>query len=96
MDAKVQRRSFVDLIPLFYAAALLHRLDHPSAASSSFISTSVSPIEPSLSMTVCVDLARKAAAGNLVSFVELEASVRAGLHDIILTARKEAMTVGRW
>ncbi len=96
LDAKVQRRSFVDLIPLFYAAALLHRLDHPCAASSSFISSTVSPLAPFLSMTVCVDLARKAVAGNLVSFVELEDSVRAGLHDIIVTAREEAMAVGRW
>lgn len=96
LDAKNSRRSFVDLIPLFYAAAMLHRLDHPAAASSPFIATAVSPVAPYLSMMDCVDLARRAISGNLVSFAELESSVRAGLQDIIESCREEAMAVGHW
>ena len=96
LDAKHPRRSFVDLIPLFYAAALLHRLDHPSAASPSFVGAMVSPVASRLSMMDCVDLARRASAGSLVSFAELEASVRAGLHDIVDSSRQEVMAGGSW
>ncbi len=83
IDAKPSRRSFVDLIPLFYAAALLDRVDHPSAGSA-FATLAVSPVAPYLSMMDCVDLARRAAASsNSVSLSELEVMVRAGLRDII-------------
>ena len=83
LDATPSRRSFVDLIPLVYATALLHRLGHPSAGSA-LATMSVSPIAPYLSMMDFVDLARRASStSNLVSLSELETMVREALTDIV-------------
>ena len=83
LDATPARRSFVDLIPLSYATALLHRLGHPSAGSA-LATMSVSPIAPYLSMMDFVDLARRASStSNLVSISELETMVRDALCDIV-------------
>ncbi|MET0910439.1 MAG: hypothetical protein ABWZ99_13320, partial [Ilumatobacteraceae bacterium] len=82
IDETAARRSFVDLIPLSYAAALLHRVGHP-AATSALATMAVSPIAPYLSMMDFVDLARRASSGSsAVSLDELHASVRAALLDI--------------
>jgi hypothetical protein len=79
LDATPTRRSFVDLIPLFYAAELLDGLGDGSV-SSTLATVTVSPMAPYLSMMDFVDLARRAeATSNPVSLAELEASVRAGL-----------------
>jgi hypothetical protein len=99
LDARPARRSFVDLIPLFYATAVLDRVGHPSAASA-FAMLGVSPADsyltmPYLSMMACVDLARRAAAtGTVVSLAELETMVRLGLDDIICSAHEEELAVG--
>jgi len=86
LDATPSRRSFIDLIPLFYATSLLHRLGHDSAASA-LATFTVSPIAPYLSMMDSVDLARRAiATSSPVSLRELEATVRSALSDIVNTA----------
>jgi hypothetical protein len=82
IDATASRRSFVDLIPLSYAAALLQRVGHP-AATSALATMAVSPIAPYLSMMDFVDLARRASSGATpVSLDELHASIRAALIEI--------------
>ncbi|MGB8861637.1 MAG: NB-ARC domain-containing protein [Ilumatobacteraceae bacterium] len=91
LDAIPARRTFVDLIPVFYGAALLHRVDHPSA-DTALATLTMTRIAPFLSMMDFVDLARQAsAAGSMVSLIELEASVRSGLADIVAAAREEAV-----
>jgi hypothetical protein len=76
-------RSFVDLIPVFYATALLHRLGHPSAAST-LAGLTVSSVAPYLSMMDSVDLARRAVAGSsLGSLGDLVATVRSALADVV-------------
>jgi predicted ATPase len=76
-------RSFVDLIPVFYATALLHRLGHPSAASA-LAGLTVSSVAPYLSMMDSVDLARRAVAGSsLGSLGDLVATVRSALADVV-------------
>jgi hypothetical protein len=93
IDATPSRRSFVDLIPISYATALLHRLGHPSAGSA-LATMSVSPIAPYLSMMDFVDLARRASStSNLVSIGELETMVRDALTDIV-NADEEAVPGG--
>ena len=88
LDMTSSRRTFVDLIPVFYAAALLHRLGHPSARTA-LATLTVSPIAPYLSMMDFVDLARRAASStNPVSLSELESMVRSALADIVETAEE--------
>ena len=88
LDMTSSRRTFVDLIPVFYAAALLHRLGHPSARTA-LATLTVSPIAPYLSMMDFVDLARRAASStNPVSLSELETMVRSALADIVETAEE--------
>jgi predicted ATPase len=83
LDATPARRTFVDLIPLFYATSLLQRLGHPVAESALAMFT-VSPFAPYLSMMDFVDLARKASTtGSHGSIGELETTVRAALTDVI-------------
>ena len=48
----------VGLIPVFYSAALLQRVGHPSA-NAALATMTVSPIAPYLSMMDFVDLARR-------------------------------------
>jgi hypothetical protein len=85
-------RSFVDLIPVSYAAALLHRVGHP-AAGTALATMSVSPVAPYLSMMDFVDLARRASsAGSVVSLGDLEATVRSALTDIV---NSPPVTVGQ-
>jgi predicted ATPase/class 3 adenylate cyclase len=75
--------SFVDLIPVSYATALLHRLDHPTAASA-LAALTVPSGAPYLSMMDSVDLARRAVAvGDLGSLDELTATVRTALREIV-------------
>jgi hypothetical protein len=82
MDPASPRRSFVDLIPLFYATTLLQRLGHPSAESA-LASLTVSPLTPYPSMMDIVDLARQASASrNSLSLRQLESVVRSGLTDL--------------
>jgi hypothetical protein len=82
IDPSPTPRSFVDLIPLSYATALLQRVGHPSAAPA-LATLTVSPTAPYLSMMDFVDLARRAsAAGNSVTLADLQRSVRAALVDI--------------
>ena len=76
MDPPSPRRSFVDLIPLFYATTLLQRLGHPSAESA-LASLSTSPLTPYPSMMDIVDLARQASSStNRLSLGQLESAVR--------------------
>jgi len=76
------RRSFIDFIPVFYAAALLHRVGHPSA-DAALATLAVSPLAPYLSMMDFGDLARQATASSgLLTLNELEANVRAALREI--------------
>ncbi len=83
MDPPSPRRSFVDLIPLFYATTLLQRLGHPSAESA-LASLSASPLTPYPSMMDIVDLARQASSStNRLSLGQLESAVRTGLTDIV-------------
>ncbi len=87
LDTTSSRRNFVDLIPVFYAASLLHRLGHP-AAGSALATLTVSPIAPYLSMMDFVDLARRAAvSNNPLSLNELESMVRSALADIVNETR---------
>ncbi len=75
-------RSFVDLIPLGYAGALLHRLGH-AAADDVLASLSVAPVARSLSMMDVVDVAWRAAASrDAVALGELESTVREALAEI--------------
>ena len=83
LAATPSRGSFIDLIPITYAAALLHRVGHPSAGPA-LATMSVSPIAPYLSMMDFVDLARRASStSSLVSLGELDTMVRAALTDIV-------------
>ena len=91
LDATPSRRSFVDLIPLFYAAALLDGLGNGSAGEA-LISVTSAPAAPQQSMMDFVDLARRAAVtSNLGSVGELEVTVRAALQDIVAAADAMAM-----
>ena len=82
LETNPSRRSFVDLIPTFYATALLDRVGHP-AASSALATLTVSSAAPFLSMMDFVDLAaRSAAATSAMSLDELETTVRAALREI--------------
>jgi hypothetical protein len=82
IDATPSRRSFVDLIPISYATAMLQRVGHPSA-DTAMATKSVSPIAPYLSMMDVVDLARRASSTHtLLSLNELEAIVRGALVEI--------------
>jgi predicted ATPase/class 3 adenylate cyclase len=81
LDATPSRRSFVDLIPLFYAASLLHRAGHPSGDATSTLE--VARVAPYLSMMDSLDFARRVSAtSNAGSLEELEAVVRAALREI--------------
>ena len=79
LDASPLRRTFVDLIPLFYGATLLERLGHEPIGSA-LAEATVSRAAPYLSMMDFVDLARRAAATSTPgSMAELEVVVRSGL-----------------
>jgi hypothetical protein len=87
LDATGERRSYVDLIPLFYAAELLHGLGH-EVLGATLERLTVSPVAPYLSMMDFVDLARRAfAAGNAVPLGELDRSVREALADVATGVR---------
>jgi predicted ATPase len=91
LDSRPQRESFIDLIPLSYATALLQRVDHPAADSVLEI-MSVATIAPQRSMMDFVDLARQTtAAGNLVALNDLEESIRRVLTDIANGAGTEQL-----
>ncbi|HYN33602.1 MAG TPA: adenylate/guanylate cyclase domain-containing protein [Ilumatobacteraceae bacterium] len=87
LDAMPARRSFADLIPVFYASSLLQRVEHPNAQAA-LATIRVSPNAPYLSMMDFVDLARRAATtATPISISQLEALVRHGLDDL---------SSGRW
>jgi predicted ATPase len=82
LDATRGRRTFVDLIPLFYGAELLHGLGHPSFATK-VAPLTVSPAAPYLSMMDFVDVARRAfSAADPMSLDELESAVRSALEEL--------------
>lgn len=73
LDALPARRTFVDLIPLSYARALLERVGHPEATAD----------DAHLSMMDVVEQARRMAAhGDAEALADLEARVRRALDDI--------------
>jgi predicted ATPase len=79
LDATPSRRSFIDLIPLFYAASLLDGLGG-GRASDSLMSVTAAPAAPRQSMMDFVDLARRAAMTPDRRWLsELETTVRAEL-----------------
>ncbi len=81
LDATSSRSSFVDLIPLFYAATLVDGLGAGSAEALS-ITVTAAPTHHR-SMMDFVDLARRAARDSGASSIaELERTVRAALSDI--------------
>ncbi len=89
LDATGERRSYVDLIPLFYAAELLHGLGH-EVLGTTLERLTVSPIAPYLSMMDFVDLARRAfAASNPVPLGDLERGVREALAELADGARAD-------
>ena len=61
LDATTSRQSFVDLIPLFYAATLLDGLRDRSAEHA-LITVTAAPVEAHTSMMDVVDLSRRAAS----------------------------------
>jgi hypothetical protein len=81
LDATPARQSFIDLIPLFYAATLLDSLGH-GPAGDALISVTSAPAAPQQSMMDFVDLARRGAMTSLHSVGELEVTVRAALRDL--------------
>jgi hypothetical protein len=90
LDATPSRRSFVDLIPLFYAAAMLDGLGDGTAGDA-LVSVTSAPIAPQQSMMDFVDLARRAAAtSNVRSVAELETTVRGALRDIVAASEAPA------
>jgi hypothetical protein len=76
LDATPHRRSFVDLIPLFYATAVVGGAGRGEAPAT----------VASRSMMDFVDLARRAAGTSSGSLDELEAEVRARLSEIVAGA----------
>ena len=92
LDAAASCPSFVDLIPVSYASALLNRVGHP-AAGVALATLTVSSIAPYLSMMDFVDLARRTSSSHsAVSLEELESAVRSGLEDIV-TGRHRIVAV---
>jgi predicted ATPase/class 3 adenylate cyclase len=82
LDASPCRESFVDLIPLSYAGALLEGVGHP-AAERVLEAVSVTPAAPHLSMMDFVEHARRMAVRSTADDLEdLEAHVRDALHEI--------------
>jgi hypothetical protein len=82
IDAAAGGRSFVDLIPVLYGTALLHRLGHPAAVAA-LASVTEPAGAPYLSMMDSVDLARRAVDhGSVRSLSELTAGVRSALLDL--------------
>ena len=92
------RDSFVDMIPLFYGAALLERLGNPAAAPTVATVAARRP-ERAASMMDFVDQARRAARRrDDVALDDLEQTVRDGLLAIVGTTSPTAdvaITVGR-
>ena len=76
MDGRPPRGSFVDLVPLFYGAALLSRVGQ--AADLPVLShVAPQPLAPTLSMMDIVDLARRASSSDDAgSILEFETTVR--------------------
>jgi predicted ATPase len=86
LDPTPSRRSFVDVIPIFYGIALLQRLGHPAAAHA-LTTVTASPFAPYLSMMDFVDLARRASSpSNVLGLSEIEDAVRSALTEIVADA----------
>ena len=87
LDAAPSRRSFVDLIPVFYGAALLGRLGRSPTSPAVAALTS----RPAPSMMDVVDLARDVVGlGDERSVAELAAGVRSGLATVVTGASPPA------
>ena len=94
LDPLPTRRSFVDLIPLFYAVSVLERVGHPSAPEAKAALT-MSPIAPYLSMMESVDLARRASlASGPDSLRDLMGTVRTALAEIVADEDQPALAAG--
>ena len=78
-DAR-RARSFVDLIPVFYATALLHGLGHPGVGPA--VDVTVSPVAPYLSMMDALEYAAQISTSGNLSLLDLESTVRAALADV--------------
>jgi predicted ATPase/class 3 adenylate cyclase len=74
-------RSFVDLVPVFYATTLLDRVGHP-AASAALATLSRSQVAPYLSMMDALGQAARASTSDTLSLCELETTVRAALAEV--------------
>jgi predicted ATPase/class 3 adenylate cyclase len=81
LDVTSSSRSFVDLVPVFYATTLLDRVGHP-AASAALVTLSRSPVAPYLSMMDALEQAVRASTSDTLSLFELESTVRAALADV--------------
>jgi predicted ATPase/class 3 adenylate cyclase len=82
LDAFPSRRSFVDLIPLSYASALLERVGHPASAVA-LAAADGTPTAPQLSMMDFVEAARRMSVQSSPDILhELEDSVRHALIEI--------------
>ena len=82
LAATPTRRSYVDMIPLFYGAALLEHLGHPAPALA-FGTVAAHRPAGAGSMMDFVDQARRASSSaDAVSLRALEATVRRGLAEV--------------
>lgn len=81
LDAFPCRATYVDLIPLSYAGALLDAVGHPSAGR--LRDSAATPSSPNVSMMDFVERARRLAArGSPATLGDLEAEVRTALAEI--------------
>lgn len=82
LDTAGPRRSFVDLVPVFYGVALLERVGHPAARPA--LATLPGPtVAPILSMMDFVGLARRTVeATGATSLPQLETIVRSALAEV--------------
>jgi predicted ATPase len=82
LDDTATRRTFVDFVPLFYGAALLHRVGHPVGATA-LTTLMSSSLTPYLSMMGFVEVALDASVtGSQCSLDELEVAMRAALTEV--------------
>ncbi|HYN34707.1 MAG TPA: hypothetical protein VES40_18940, partial [Ilumatobacteraceae bacterium] len=80
-DVAPSTKSFIDLVPVFYATTLLDRVGHP-AASATLATLSRSPVEPYLSMMDALEYATQISTSDNLSLFDLESTVRAALADV--------------
>lgn len=82
LDAVPSRQTFVDFIPLCYAADVLQRVGHP-AADGTVASVAMSSSVTRPTMMEVVALARRASStSTLIALTQIESTVRSALIDI--------------